>query len=286
MKSEAPSEHGFGKVGSAFLVVFLTLIVLVLFYARPLRQYLRESLMQSVTSSHYRVLCPPGALSQEAMTQFAKQREPLFTSLDSKLNDVASNAEIQVIFDPAFKASAEATDSEKTFEVTGATIRTSLRGRVPELGPAADAEGLLHIAWGQPGSPVVAHWTALWLVGRWQGQELGMAAAQVEQKVGHQKVTNLLGQPRDAGISPQDRALLGAAWVSAIAELGGADEVRRLYAAKMKTLDLAQVTKTLGTNPTELERKWQMWMYAYLAGMPPASHPMTMPMNMPMPTSH
>jgi hypothetical protein len=286
MKSEAPSEQGFGKVGSAFLVVFLTLIVLVLFYARPLRQYLRESLMQSVTSSHYRVLCPPGALSQEAMTQFAKQREPLFTSLNAKLNDVASNAEIQVIFDPAFKASAEATDSEKPFEVTGATIRTSLRGRVPELGPAADAEGLLHIAWGQPGSPVVAHWTALWLVGRWQGQELGMAAAQVEQKVGHQKVTNLLGQPRDAGISPQDRALLGAAWVSAIAELGGADEVRRLYAAKMKTLDLAQVTKTLGTTPTELERKWQMWMYAYLAGMPPASHSMTMPMNMPMPASH
>jgi hypothetical protein len=286
MKSEAPSEHGFGKVGSAFLVVFLTLIVLVLFFARPLRQYLRELLMQSVTSSHYRVLCPPGALSQEAMTQFAKQREPLFTSLDAKLNDVASNAEIQVIFDPAFKASAEATDSEKPFEVTGATIRTSLRGRVPELGPAADAEGLLHIAWGQPGSPVVAHWTALWLVGSWQGQELGMAAAQVEQKVGHQKVTNLLGQPRDAGISPQDRALLGAAWVSAIAELGGADEVRRLYLLKMKTLDLAQVTKTLGTTPAELERKWQMWMYAYLAGMPPASHSMTMPMNMPMPTSH
>ena len=286
MKSEAPSEHGFGKVGSAFLVVFLTLIVLVLFFARPLRQYLRELLMQSVTSSHYRVLCPPGALSQEAMTQFAKQREPLFSSLNAKLNDVASNAEIQVIFDPAFKASAEATDSEKPFEVTGATIRTSLRGRVPELGPAADAEGLLHIAWGQPGSPVVAHWTALWLVGSWQGQELGMAAAQVEQKVGHQKVTNLLGQPRDAGISPQDRALLGAAWVSAIAELGGAGEVRKLYAAKMKTLDLAQVTKTLGTTPTELERKWQMWMYAYLAGMPPASHSMTMPMNMPMPTSH
>jgi hypothetical protein len=113
-----------------------------------------------------------------------------------------------------------------------------------------------------------------------------MAAAQVEQKVGHQKVTNLLGPPRDRGISPQERALLGAAWVSAIAELGGADEVRRLYAAKMKTLDLAQVTKTLGTTPTELERKWQMWMYAYLAGMPPASHSTTMPMNMPMPTSH
>ena len=33
----------------------------------------------------------------------------------------------------------------------------------------------------------------------------------------------------------------------------------------------------------ELERKWQMWMYAYVAGMPPADHEMSMPMDMPMP---
>jgi len=32
----------------------------------------------------------------------------------------------------------------------------------------------------------------------------------------------------------------------------------------------------------ELERKWQMWMYAYVAGMPPAGHSMAMPMS----TSH
>jgi len=43
-----------------------------------------------------------------------------------------------------------------------------------------------------------------------------MAAAGVEQKIGHKKVADLLGQPPDPNISSQDRALLGAAWVNAI----------------------------------------------------------------------
>ena len=113
-----------------------------------------------------------------------------------------------------------------------------------------------------------------------------MAAAEVEQRVGHKQVASLLGQSSDVGISPQDRALLGAAWVNAIAEFGGAAEVRKLYSAKMRKLDVAEVTKALGTTSTELERKWQMWMYAYIAGMPPAGHSMAMPMEVPMSTSH
>jgi hypothetical protein len=54
----------------------------------------------------------------------------------------------------------------------------------------------------------------------------------------------------------------------------------------MTKLDVAEVTKTLGTTSMELERKWQMWMYAYIAGMPPAGHSMVMPMEVPMSTSH
>jgi len=280
MKSRAPSERGLGTVSMIFSLFLVALMVLAAIFARPLRRYLRESLMQSVTSAHYRVLCPPGALGQAAMTQFATQREPLFTSLNAKLNDVASNAEIRVIFDPEFRSAASGTG--EIFRVSGATVRTVLLGRVPELDPAADAEALLHIAWGQPGNPLVAHWTALWLVGNWQGQELGMAAAQVEQKAGHKKVANLLAQPPDATISVTDRGLLGAAWINAIAELGGPAEVRKLYSAKMKNLDVPEVTRALGTTPTELERKWQMWMYAYIAGMPPANRSMSMPMDMPM----
>src|SRR5258706_9655044 len=125
---------------------------------------MRESLMQSVTSGHYRVLCLAGGLSQRAMTEFATQGEPLFTSLNGKLNDVASNAEIRVIFDPDFKTSSAAASPEQLYEVRGATARTLLRGRVPELDPAADAEALLHIAWGRPSNPLVAHWAARWLV--------------------------------------------------------------------------------------------------------------------------
>jgi hypothetical protein len=286
MSSNAPLERGLGRVGVVSALACAALVVIVIVFARPLRRYVRESLMQSVTSAHYRVLCPPGALSQEAMTQFATQRESLFAAVDRKLNDVASNTEIRLILDPDFKASDAMTDAGQPYEVTGTTVRTMLRGSVPDLDPAADAEALLHVAWGKPGSPLVAHWTALWLIGRWQGQELGMAAAEVEQKVGHKKVATLLGRPLDVGISPQDRTLLGAAWVTAVAELGGTAEVRRLYSAKVTKLDVAEVTKALGTTPTELERKWQMWIYAYIAGMPPASHSMTMPMDMPMFTSH
>ena len=106
-----------------------------------------------------------------------------------------------------------------------------------------------------------------------------MAAAELEQRAGHKQVASLLGQSSDVGISPQDRALLGAAWVNAIAEFGGPAEVRKLYSAKMTKLDVAEVTKALGTTSMELERKWQMWMYAYIAGMPPAGHSMATPMS-------
>src|SRR5882762_4857008 len=276
---EAASERGFGKVGAAFALACVVLAVTVVFFGHALRRYARESLMQSVTSAHYQILCPPGALSQEAMTQFATQREMLFVAVDQKLNDAASNSEIRVIFDPDFKAGAASTDVARAYDVTGTRVRTGLSGRVPQLDPAADAEALLHVAWGEPGSSDIAHWTALWLVGRWQGQELGMAAPEVELRIGHKQVASLLGQSSDVGISPQDRALLGAAWVNAIAEFGGDAEVRKLYSAKMRKVDVAEVTKALGTTSTELERKWQMWMYAYIAGMPPAGHSMAMPMS-------
>ena len=279
---KTPSQRGFGMVCVVFALACVAVAVIVVLFARPLRRYVRESLMQSVTSAHYQVLCPPGTLSQETMTQFASQREPLFASLDGKLNDAVSNTEIRVIFDPDFKAAVTPTDTTQVYEVTGTTIRTKLSGRVPDLDPAADAEALLHVAWGEPGSPLISHWTALWLVGRWQGQELGMAAAEVEQRLGHKKVANLLGQLPDGATSPQDRALLGAAWVGAVADLAGRAEVRKLFSAKMTQLDVAEVTRALGTTPTELERRWQMWMYAYIAGMPPATHSMTMPMDMPM----
>src|SRR5258708_30826023 len=117
MRSEASSEGGLGKVGAVFSLLFLILLAVVVLFARPPRRYIRESLMQSVTSAHYRVLCPPGALSQAAMTQFATQREPLFASLNGKLNDVGSNAEIRVIFDPDFNATFAALSPGQPYDV-------------------------------------------------------------------------------------------------------------------------------------------------------------------------
>ncbi len=277
------SERGFGKVGAAFVLSSLALAAILGFFARPVRRMVRESLLQSVTSSHYEILCPPGAIPQERLTQFASQREPLFTSLDRKLNDEASNAEIKIIFDNDSSAPGDAASNPQVYEVTGTTVRTKMNGNNPQLDPAADAEALLHAAWGKPGSPLIGHWTAIWLVGEWKGQELGMAAAEVDQRHGHMMVASLLSQPPHEVYSPQDRALLGAAWINEIAELAGPAEVHKLYNAQMTKLDVAEVSKAMGTTSLEVERKWQMWIYAYIAGMPAARDTMTMPMDMPMP---
>ena len=86
--------------------------------------------------------------------------------------------------------------------------------------------------------------------------------------------------------APSDQTLLGAAWISEIAEFGGAEAVRKLYSAKMQHPTVAEASKVLGTIPLELDRKWQLWMYAYLAGMPAMRQDSGMPMDMPMGGSH
>jgi hypothetical protein len=275
-------ERGFTKAGAALALSCVALVVILVFFASPLWRYVRETLMQRVTSAHYQILCPPGAMPAETMTQFVSQRESLFATLNRTLNDAASNTEIKLVFDPEFRRTNARADAAQPYEVTGTTIRTKLSGAAPQLDSAADAEALLHAAWGKPGSPLIAHWTAVWLVGGWHGEELGMAAAELEQKLGHERVATLLGQAPGGATSPHDRALLGAAWVNAIAELGGPAQVQKLYSTRMTKLGVDEVAKTLGTTSTELERKWQMWIYAYIAGMPPTPHAMTMPMDMPM----
>jgi hypothetical protein len=204
----------------------------------------------------------------------------LFTALDRKLGDADSNAEIRIIFDS--DSPVETASTEQPYAVSGTTIRTKLDGRTPELDPAADAEALLQTAWGKRGNRRIGQWTAIWLVGEWNGKELGVAAAEVEQKLGHQVVANFLAGSSSRTYSPQDRAVLGAAWINEIAELGGITQVRKLYSTKMPIASVAAVTSALGSPPQEIERKWQMWIYAYLAGMPPMPRDSAMPMSMPM----
>jgi hypothetical protein len=282
MTGKAVSERGFPKPLVIFTVSITAIVVALLFFGGTLRRFVRESLMQRVTSAHYEILCPPGALSQRAITEFATQREPLFTALDEKLGDADSNTEIRIVFDPSIPGPPAGQTGPQPYSVTGTTIRTKLNGRTPQLPAAADAEALLSAAWGKPGNAQLAQWTAIWLVGEWRGTEIGMAAAQVEQKLGHKKLASILSNPAGEISSLDDQTLLGAAWVSEIAEFGGPDAVRKLYAANMSHPNVSEVTKALGTTPLELDRKWQMWMYSYLAGMPPMPRDSGMQMNMPM----
>jgi hypothetical protein len=256
-------------------------IVLALpFFFGTLRRFVRESLMQRVTSVHYEILCPPKALTQDAMVKFAAQREHLFNALNKKLGDADSNKEIHIIFDPQFKPETPDTTGRQPYSVSGTTIRTELKNGAPQLPAAADAESLLYGAWGEPGNPQIARWVAAWLAGQTSGTDFGMAAAAVEQRLGHKKVASLLADPGGEISSPKDQFSLGAAWISELAEFGGLDTVRKLYSTKMAHANMADVTRALNTTPLELDRKWQLWMYSYLAGMPATPRDSTMPMDM------
>ena len=213
------------------MLTFITAVVIVVYFAAPLKRLVRESFMARVTSAHYEIRFPPGGASPEIVRQFASDRETLFMTLDRKLGDASSNSEILIIFNADSGKPAANASGTQPYAVTGTTIRTELNGHFPHLDSAADAEALLHAAWGKPGNPQIARWTSIWLVGEWHGQELGMAAAGVEQKLGHKKVASLLGQPPSDVSQPEDRTLLGAAWINEIAELGGPAEVRKLYSA-------------------------------------------------------
>jgi hypothetical protein len=290
MTATASSERNFSKPLVIFSLTVAGFAVALLIFGTTIRRFFRESLMQRVTSAHYEILCPTGSLLQETMMDFATRRETVFTNLDKRLGDADSNMDIRIIFDPDFPAPPSDDTGQQPYSVTGTTIRTILKGQNLKLPAAADAETLLYAAWGKPGNAQIARWISVWLVGDWRGAEIGMAAAQVEQRLGHEKIASLLVDPGGEIASPMDRTLLGAAWVSEIAEFGGADAVRKLYAAKMAHPNVAEVTKALGTTPLELDRKWQMWMYAYFAGMSTtprdSAMPMEMPMDTPMPQSH
>jgi hypothetical protein len=280
MTGTRSSERGFSQPLTIISLTMAAIAALLFFWGGPLLRFVRESLMQRVTSAHYVILCPPGALSPNAMTEFATQREPLFASLNRKLSDAESNLEIRVIFDHGFPGMPGGGAGDPVYLVSGTTIRAKLNDTIPQLPAAADARALLSAAWGTPGNEQIALWTALWLVGDWRGMEIGMAAAQVERRLGHKKLVSVLRDPGGEISSPDDQALLGAAWVSEIDEFGGADTVRKLYALKMTHPSVVEVAKALGTTPLELDRKWQLWMYAYLAGMPSMQGESGMPMNM------
>lgn len=287
MTENAPSKRGIAKLLKTLFLSIAVVVAAIFIYVSPIRQFIRESFMQRVTSAHYEILCSSRALSQDAMTEFAKQREPLFTALDKKLSDAGSNANIRIVFDNEFfRYWPDERGFGTLYSVSGRTIRATLNGKIPQLPPTADAQALLFAVWGKPGNEQFDSWIATWLVGEWRGAEIGMAAATVEQRLGHKRIETLLGNPGGEISSPDDQNLLGAAWITEIAEFGGVGAIRKLYAAKMAHPSAAAVAQALSTTPLELDRKWQLWMYSYLAGMPSmpsgSGMQMKMPMDMPM----
>lgn len=275
-----PSQRGFSMRTAAIAVILAGLLVLFGFIFLPLRQFIRESFMPRVASAHYEILFPSYA-SPDTMRQFESQRETLFASLDARLGGAASKVKIRIVFE-APPSAEHAANAAPAFTVTGETIRTVLHGPTPQLDPVADAEAVLHAAWGDPGDARISQWTAYWLVGEWHGEELGMAAAAVEQKFGHQTLTNVLHASPNEIPSPLDQTLLGAAWVSEVADLDGTAAVQKVYVAKLPNFDPSNVARALQTTPLELDRQWQMWMYSYIAGMPAMPNSTAMPMEMPM----
>lgn len=286
MKENPACESGSGKVVAISLLGVAAVALAFLFFYGSVRRHVREFFMQRVTSAHYDILFPTGRLSPEATTQFAAQRESKFREIARNLGGAGPNAKIRVILEPSFPEPHGNGSEEQSYSVSGTTIRTKLTPENISLPSAADAEAILYAAWGKPGNARIARWTAIRLTGEWRVAEIGMAAAELEQKLGHQKLATVLSGPPSELPSLDDQDLLGAAWISEIGEFGGADAVRKLYKAKMSRPNVEEVTKALGTTPLELERKWQMWMYAYLAGMPSMPRASGMPMDMPMAGGH
>jgi len=275
--------RGFREPLVIFSLCTAAIVIALFFFGGSLRQLVRESFMQRVTSAHYEILSTPDAFSRDALTEFAAQREPLFAALEKKLGDAGSNIKIRIVFDHEFRPLPQADGvSIRYYSVSGTTIRAARNEGNLRLPATADAEALLNAAWGKPGNAQIALWIATWLAGNWRGMEIGMAAAQVEQRLGHKRLASVLSDPGGEISHPEDRNLLGAAWISEIAEFGGRSAVRKLYAAKMPHPNVAEVANVLGTTPLELDRQWQLWIYAYLAGMPSTPADSSAPMNMPM----
>jgi len=96
---EAASEQRVRQSRGDFRAACLALALIVIVFARPLCAYVRESLMQRVTSGALPNSLSPGALSQEAMTAIRDATGMLFVAV-VRSQRCCIESEIRVIFDP------------------------------------------------------------------------------------------------------------------------------------------------------------------------------------------
>ncbi|HYB61558.1 MAG TPA: hypothetical protein VEH50_08775 [Methylomirabilota bacterium] len=276
--------------GQSVTSVFAGVLLLIaLLNSQALRRWYGERTMSRVDSAHYEVLSPPGAFTTEQISDFVAARETLLNDMAGRLHISAGKVRLRVIIYPDFPSMTAATGSRHANTVNGITVRAVLGGSIQQVDPAADAQALLHALWGVPSSERLDRWTARWLAGEWDGGDVSEAAAMLDRNTGHRSLVQLLNPQLDGVISPLIREPMGGAWIASIADQGGVETVRRLYRSKTSDPTAANLAASLGTTPQELERRWELWLYAYQAGMPTAATPssagssMRMPMAMPMP---
>src|SRR5580658_8223121 len=133
--SENPlSGRGFREPLAIFSLCVAAVVIALFFFGAGLRQFVRESFMQRVTSAHYEILSPRGVLPPDALMDFATQREPLFAAIEKKLGGAGSNIKIRIVFDPEFRALPQADGIPmRLYSVSATTIRTALNEETPRL---------------------------------------------------------------------------------------------------------------------------------------------------------
>lgn len=275
-------------------VVLGVVLLASLLNSQMLRRWYAERTMSRANSAHYEIFSPPGAFTTAQISDFAAGREALLEDMQGKLHTTPAKARLRVILYPDFPSMAAATGVMHAYTVSGTTVRAVLGGSISQVDPAADAQALLHALWGEPSSERMDKWTARWLAGEWEGGDISDAAAMLDRDTGHRTLAQLLDPQLDGVISPLIREPMGAAWIASVADHGGVESVRKLYLLKSSDPTAAELAAALGITPQELERRWQLWLYAYQAGMsmamPAMSTQMSMPMsgsmNMSMPMPH
>jgi hypothetical protein len=268
------------------------MLLAALLNSQTLRRWYAERTMSRVESAHYEVLSPPGSFTPEQLNDFVTAREALLNEMAGRLQVPLGKTRLRVILYPDFPSMADVTGVMHAFTVNGATVRAVLGGSVAQVDAAADAQALLHVLWGVPASERMDRWTARWLAGEWDGGDISEAAAMLDRETGHRTLDQLLDPRLDSVISPLIREPMGGAWIASVADQGGPEAVRKVYRTNSSAPTAADLAAALGTTPQELERRWQMWLYAYQAGVPTTAStgsggtslqmPMTMPMSMPM----
>jgi hypothetical protein len=142
-------------------------------------------------------------------------------------------------------------------------------------GTITDASGdallLLHLAWGKPGSELLAAAVARYGAGDFYGQPLTVYAARITREEEPYPLREFLGLTQSEGqLSPLVVDALGGAWIEHLRARQGAGVLRRLWTAPLSPDDAP-----LGASWESLEKDWRKWLESRPA--PPRQAPIPRP---------